>query len=81
MEKDNEKEANGFQQRLAEACINSEKITVVFLYPNSPKITVRKGNVLKVTTDSFDFQDRYEGLMTFAYDFIIEINEWNDYGN
>jgi len=71
-------EAKGFKQRLKEAKINSEKIKIFFLYPSSAKPIVKKGVVLSVNEDSFDFQDRYDGELTFSYDYIVEIGGWND---
>ena len=71
-------EANGFKQRLNEALDNSEKIKIIFQYPSSIKAVIRKGNVIKVNDDSFNFRDRYDGDMTFSYDFICEISEWRE---
>jgi len=71
-------ETNGFKKRLKEALNNSQKIKILFQYPASDRIFVKKGFVLSINEDSFDFQDRYEGELTFSYNFIIEISNWGD---
>jgi hypothetical protein len=70
-------EYDGFKQRLKEAKLNSEKLKIVFQYPNSTRLTIRKGNVLKVDEKSFDFKDRFDGDMTFSFNFIVEIGVWD----
>jgi len=71
-------EARGFKQRLKEAKINSEKVKLIFQYPATPRAIVKKGIVLAVNDDSFDFQDIYDGEMTFAYDFLVEVGGWKN---
>ena len=70
--------ANGFKKRLEEAKINSEPLKILFQYPSSTKALVRKAKVLEVHEDSFDFDDRFSGEMTFSYDFIFEISRWEE---
>lgn len=69
-------QSEGFKQRLEIAKNNSEKIKIIFQYPASPRAVIRKGIVLKVHSDSFDFKDQLNGIMTFSYNFICEISEW-----
>jgi len=71
-------EARGFKQRLKEAKINSEKVKLIFQYPATPRAIVKKGIVLAVNPDSFDFQDRFDGELTFSYDFLVEVGGWKD---
>jgi hypothetical protein len=65
---------NGFRQRLEEAKNNSDKIKIIFQYPNSPRLTVRRGDIISVKKDCFTIQDIYDGELTFSYDFIVEIS-------
>jgi hypothetical protein len=73
-----ENEYEGFRQRLKEAKNSSEKIKIVFQYPNSQRLTVRKGVVVSVDEKSFDFKDRFDGDMTFSFNFIVEIGGWEE---
>jgi hypothetical protein len=69
-------EWTGFKKRLNEAKETSEPIKILFQYPDSAKVIVRKGKVIEINPDSFSFDDRFVGEMTFSYDFIIEISKW-----
>ena len=68
-------EANGFVQRLKEAHTHSEKIKIIFQYPSSDRAIVKRGKVIRVFENSFDFEDIYDGLVSFSYNFIVEIKE------
>ena len=70
-------EAIGFKKRLIEAKKNSENIKLLFQFPATERVIVKKGKVLSVNEDSFDFLDRFEGELTFSYKFIVEIGAWN----
>ncbi len=69
-------EASGFKQRLKEAKDNSKKLKLIFQYPGSPRAIIKKGIVLSVNEDSFDFQDIYDGELTFGYTYLVEISNW-----
>jgi len=69
-------EAIGFKQRLKEAKDNSKKLKLIFQYPGTPRAIIKKGDVLNVNEDSFDFQDIYDGELTFGYQFLVEISNW-----
>ena len=71
-------EANNFKQRLNDSLNSNSLIKVVFQYPSSIKCKIHIGKVKKVSSDSFDFLDRFNGLMTFSYSFICEISEVQD---
>lgn len=68
---------NGYKQKLIESKKTGDKIKVVFQYPNSTKLTVRKGNVIETYDNCFKFKDRFDGEMVFSYCFIIEICDWD----
>jgi len=71
-----ENEATGFKKRLKEAKYNSTKLKLIFQYPGTPRAIVKKGIVLAVNSDSFDFQDIYDGELTFGYGYLVEISKW-----
>jgi len=73
-------EAKGFKNRLKEAKDNSQKLKLFFQYPASAKAIIKKGIVLSVNEDSFDFQDIYDGELTFGYGYLIEISNWDGVG-
>jgi len=69
-------EAIGFRKRLEEAKNNSQKIKLIFQFPGTDKAIIKKGSVLSVNDDSFDFEDIYDGELTFSYNFLVEISNW-----
>lgn len=71
-------EASGFKKRLQHALDNSEHIKLIFQYPGKDKAIIRKGVVISIFDDSFDFKDRYDGIMTFSYKHLDEISEWEE---
>ncbi len=74
-------EAIGFKKRLKEAKNSSQKLKLIFQYPGTTKAIIKKGGVLSVNEDSFDFQDIYDGELTFGYEFLVEISNWEDKTN
>ena len=66
-------EATGKMMRLKLAHDNSETIKIIFQYPSSPRAVIKSGKVLAVHIDSFDMQEVYDGLVTYSYDWIVEI--------
>ena len=68
-------EAIGFKRRLEEAKKNKEIIKLIFQYPSSDRAIIRNGYVININEDSFDFEDRFDGIMTFSYDYLCEISK------
>jgi ABC-type thiamin/hydroxymethylpyrimidine transport system permease subunit len=66
-------EANGKMLRLKEALDNSEFIKIIFQYPSSSRAIIKSGKVIGVHIDSFDFEEIYDGKVTYSYDWIVEI--------
>jgi len=71
-------EANGFKKRLELAKLNSEYIKLLFQYPASDRTIVKRGYVQSVSDDSFDFNEKIDGLVTYAYSYIVEIKIEDD---
>lgn len=66
-------EASGFKARLEKAYSYKEPIKIIFQYPASHKAIVKRGIVLAVYEDSFDFNEILDGNVTYSYKFIAEI--------
>lgn len=68
-------EANGFKQRLQQAKDKDKKIKIIFQYPASSRAIIKSGHVVYVFDDCFNFQEVIDGLVTYSYDYIVEIKE------
>jgi hypothetical protein len=66
-------EASGFKMRLEEAKNNSEYLKILFQYPGSNRVIVKRGYVLECYSDSFSFEEIIDGVVVYAYGFISEI--------
>ena len=66
---------DGLRNRLIEAMDKKEFIQITFKYPDFEKRIFKKGFVKNVYDTSFDFDERFQGHVTFSYDFIIEVRE------
>ncbi len=64
---------DGFKERLEKAHKLKEKIKILFEYPNSTKVTVRRGVVKKINYNSFELDEIKDGLVTYSYKYIVEI--------
>ena len=71
-------EAIGWKKRLQYAKNNSEYIKIIFQYPNKDKAIIRKGIVIDIFDDCFSFKDRFDGLMTFSYNYLEEVSKWEE---
>lgn len=61
-------------KKLNEAKNSSTKIQLMFIYPNTKPI-FRTGYVKLISGDSVEFEDKFNGLMTFGLEFLEEIRE------
>lgn len=68
-------ETSGIKNRITEAFISAKPIKLLFRYPDSNRTIVKRGHVKKVFRDSFDFWEIYDGLVTYSFNYIVEINE------
>ena len=66
-------EASGFQKRIETAFYNKEFIKIIFQYPSSPKAIIKRGVVVSVGDDGFEFEEIYDGLVAYAYTYVVEI--------
>jgi len=69
---------NGFKNRLDEAKNNSEKLVLIFIFAHSDKRIFKRGIVKSTGETHFDFIDRYDGLLSLPYKYLIEITEWRE---
>jgi len=63
------------KNRLEKAMKEKEKIKLLFEYPNTKSVKVRRGYVKEVGDKSFDFQEDKDGLVTYQYRFLVEIKK------
>ncbi len=68
-------EAIGFRKRLEEVKNSSTYIKIIFQYPSSDRAIVKRGYVKKTNDDSFDFDEKFDGFVTYSYKYIVEIKE------
>lgn len=61
------------KQRLEKAKRNKEKIKLLFEFPNSKSVKVRRGYVKNISETSFELQEDKDGLVTYSYKYIVEI--------
>lgn len=62
------------KERLKEALSKKEFIKLMFIYPDTKPI-FNRGFVIAVSDDGFDFNDRYNGIMVFGYNYLESIEE------
>jgi hypothetical protein len=67
---------DGIKNRLIEALNSKEYIQITFKYPEHERRIFKKGFVAHVYDDSFDFNETFDGHVTYSFDFIIEIMRW-----
>lgn len=65
----------GFRARLKKAKEEGTFLKIIFQYPASNRAIVKRGYVISVNEDSFDFEEKIDGLVTYSYDYIVEIKE------
>ena len=63
----------GKRKRLDKAKENNEYIKILFTYPNSKSVKVRRGYVKETYNDSFEFNENFDGLVNYEYKYITEI--------
>lgn len=68
-------EANVFKARISEAFKNKEFIKIIFQYPASDRAIIKRGIVLDIFENGFEFDEVKDGECSYSYDFIVEIKE------
>jgi len=61
------------KERLEKALKEKKRLKLMFEYPNSTSVKIRRGMVIKVRQESFDFQEDKDGLVTYKYKYLVEI--------
>ena len=61
------------RERIITANKQGKRIKLIFEYPNAKSAKVRRGYVKVVREDSFDFLEDKDGLVTYAYKYIVEV--------
>lgn len=66
-------EATGKIQRLKEAKEKEENVKLIFQYPGATRATIKSGFIIEVYDDCFWIEEKFEGKVTFGYNFLEEI--------
>jgi len=66
-------EANIFKKRIEKSFSDKEFIKIIFQYPSSNRAVVKRGIVVSVGEDGFEFEEIYDGLVAYSYLYIAEI--------
>ena len=70
----------GFKKRLEDAKGNSKKVKLMFQFPKSYRITKKSGDVINCDDDTFTVNEKFDGVVTYSYRFLIEISDDNNQG-
>lgn len=62
-----------WRSRLIEAKDKKEYIKLIFQYPSSDRAIIKRGKVLEIFDDGFDFDEKFDGKVSYAFDYIVEI--------
>ena len=68
-------EATGFKKRLSEALEQNSKVKLIFQYPASDRAIIKSGEVISVDEDSFTLNEIYDGEVTYAYTYLVEVKD------
>jgi len=68
-------EANVFKARISDAFKNKEFIKIIFQYPASDRAIVKRGIVLDIFDNGFNFDEIKDGECSYSYDFVVEIKK------
>lgn len=61
------------KKRLEKAFSLKEFIKIIFQYPSSDRAVVKRGIVVSIGEDGFEFEEIRDGLVAYAYQFLVEI--------
>lgn len=71
---------NMFKKRVEKAFNEREFIKLIFQYPASHKAIVKRGIVVSYGDDGFEFEEILDGLVTYSYNYIVEIKGESEAG-
>ena len=66
-------EANVFKKRIEKAFSDREFIKIIFQYPSRDRAVIKRGIIVSVGDSGFEFEEIFDGLVAYSYDFIAEI--------
>lgn len=64
-----------WKNKLTKAKKNSQFLKILFQYPSSDRVVVKRGYVSAVFDDGFEFEEKFDGLVAYAFEYIVEIKE------
>jgi hypothetical protein len=65
------------KERLEQAMKEHRRVKILFDYPNSKSVKVKRGIIKKVRESSFDMIEDKDGLVSYSYRFIVEVKDEN----
>lgn len=63
-----------FKKRIEQAYKDREFLKLLFRFPDSQKTTIKKGIVIGVGDDGFEFEEIYDGKTVYSYRYLIQIS-------
>jgi hypothetical protein len=66
-------EAKIFKKRIETAFSLREFIKIIFQYPSSDRAVVKRGIVVSIGEDGFEFEEIKDGLVAYSFKYIVEI--------
>lgn len=66
-------EASIFKKRIEQAFSLREFIKIIFQYPSSDRAVVKRGIVVAIGNDGFEFEEIKDGLVAYSFNHIVEI--------
>lgn len=68
-----EQNESGFKKALLLAKEQNDYIKLLFFYPGAFRKTIKSGHVRQIYEDSFDFDERFDGHVTYSYKFLVSV--------
>lgn len=62
-----------FKKRLEEAKERGENVKLIFQYPSSSRAVIKSGFVIDCFDDGFEMHEKFDGIVTYAYSYLVEI--------
>lgn len=66
-------EASIFEKRIKKAFSLREFIKIIFQYPSSDRAVIKRGVVVSMREDGFEFEEIRDGLVAYSFKYIVEI--------
>ena len=68
-----EQNGSGLKKALILAKEDNRFIRLLFFYPGAIRKTIKSGHVREIYDDSFDFDESFDGHVTYSYKFLVSV--------